>query len=115
MSMEISSVVGRMVGSQRGAAGMPQNEGANTATQVRSEAPVRAELQLDDVVRDISMVSQTFNRRLKFHVNEELGQVIVKVIDSETDKVIKELPPQALQRLHVRIREMIGLLIDEEI
>ena len=41
--------------------------------------------------------------------------MVVKVIDKETDKVIKELPSGELQRLHVRIREAIGLLIDEEI
>jgi len=41
--------------------------------------------------------------------------VVVKVIDGETDKVIKVLPPEELQRLHVRIREAIGLLFDEKI
>ena len=56
-----------------------------------------------------------FNKRLKFSVNEELDQVVVKVIDAQTDKVIKEIPPEVLQRLHVRIREAIGLLIDESI
>jgi flagellar protein FlaG len=115
MSMEIGSVVGRIAGPQRTAAGMSQNEKSTANTATGSAIPVRAELELDTVVRDLAMVTQTFNRRLKFDVNEELGQVVVKVIDSETDKVIKELPPQALQRLHIRIREAIGLLIDEEI
>ncbi|MBN1686942.1 MAG: flagellar protein FlaG, partial [Spirochaetales bacterium] len=50
-----------------------------------------------------------------FSINEELDQVVVKVIDSKTDKVIKEIPPEVLQRLYVRIREAIGLLIDEMI
>ena len=57
--------------------------------------------------------TQFFNKRLKFSVNEELDQVVVKVIDGKTDKVIKEIPPEVLQRMHVRIREAIGLLIDE--
>jgi flagellar protein FlaG len=52
---------------------------------------------------------------LKFSVNRELGDVVVKVIDTTTDKVIKELPPEALQRLHVRIQEALGLLFDETI
>jgi flagellar protein FlaG len=41
--------------------------------------------------------------------------VIVKVIDSRTDEVIKEIPPEQLQRLHGRIREAIGLIVDESI
>ena len=55
------------------------------------------------------------NKKLKFYVNKELNQVVVKVIDSTTDKVIKEIPPEEIQKLHIRIREAIGLLIDEEI
>ena len=54
-----------------------------------------------------------FNKRLKFSVNRELNQVIVKVIDSSTDEVIKEIPPEELQRVQAKIKEAIGLLIDE--
>jgi flagellar protein FlaG len=46
-------------------------------------------------------------------VDQSSQQVIVKVIDKETDKVIKELPPEELQRLHRNIKEAIGLLYDE--
>lgn len=120
MSMEISSVVGRMSGASRDAAGklaadvLPQDRSSGSGQTTR-QVELSANLDLDKVAQDLAMVTQTFNRRLKFAVNEELGQVVVKVIDSQTDKVIKELPPQALQRLHIRIREAIGLLIDEEI
>jgi len=66
-------------------------------------------------LKDILTITSIFNRKLKFSINRELNQVIVKVIDGETDNVIKEIPPEALQRLHSRMRESIGLLIDEEI
>ena len=64
-------------------------------------------------LNEILDYTQFFNKKLKFSVNQELNQVVVKVIDAETDKVIKEIPPEVLQRMHVRIREAIGLLIDE--
>ncbi|MCF7913935.1 MAG: flagellar protein FlaG [Spirochaetaceae bacterium] len=66
-------------------------------------------------LKDILTITSIFNRKLKFSINRESNQVIVKVIDGETDNVIKEIPPEALQRLHSRMRESIGLLIDEEI
>jgi flagellar protein FlaG len=37
------------------------------------------------------------------------------VIDPETDKVIKILPPEELQRLHSRIQETIGFFFDERV
>jgi len=64
---------------------------------------------------DLEKVSLAFNKKLRFEVNRELEQVVVKVIDPETDKVIKELPPEELQRLHLKIKEMMGLLFDERV
>jgi flagellar protein FlaG len=54
-----------------------------------------------------------FNRRLKFTMNEEIHRVVVKVIDAETDKVIKEIPPQEIQDLVARIQKAIGVLVNE--
>lgn len=69
--------------------------------------------QIEQYLRELQTISSALNRRLRFDYNEQLEQLVVKVIDASTDKVIKELPPEELQRVHVRIREAIGLLIDE--
>jgi flagellar protein FlaG len=69
--------------------------------------------QLQQYLRELQTITSALNRRLRFDYNEELEQLIVKVIDANTDKVIKELPPEELQRVHIRIREAIGILIDE--
>jgi len=67
------------------------------------------------VVADIQQVSQTFNKKLQFVVDHQSNEVIVKVIDKTTDKVIKVLPPEELQRLHRRLKEAIGFLFNEEV
>jgi len=56
-----------------------------------------------------------FNRRVVLSVNDQINQVIIKVIDAETDKVIKEIPAEEIQHLIARIKETIGLLVDEKI
>ena len=65
------------------------------------------------VTTDLERISMAFDRRLKFIVDHESRDIIIKVIDNETDKVIKVLPPEELQRLHNRIRETIGFLFDK--
>jgi len=62
---------------------------------------------------DLQRISHAFNKKLQFEVDHRSNEVIVKVIDKETDKVIKELPPEELQRLHRNLKEAIGLLFDE--
>ncbi|MDR2741810.1 MAG: flagellar protein FlaG [Treponema sp.] len=70
---------------------------------------------IHSTVKDLERLSLIFNRKLRFHVDQESHEVIVKVIDSETDKVIKVLPPEELQRLHSRVKEAIGFLFDEQV
>jgi flagellar protein FlaG len=84
--------------------------------QDQQEKTVRlSEKDAEAYLKDILRMSSLFDRKLKFVLNRDLGTVVVKVVDRETDKVIKEIPPEALQRLHRRMKEAIGLLIDEEI
>jgi flagellar protein FlaG len=56
-----------------------------------------------------------FNRRVVLSVNETINQVIIKVVDTDTDKVIKEIPAEEVQHLIAKIKETIGLLVDEKI
>jgi len=68
---------------------------------------------IQSAAADLERFGDAFNKKLKFVVDQGSNQVIVKVIDTDTDKVIKELPPAELQRLHSNLKEAIGLLFDE--
>jgi flagellar protein FlaG len=65
--------------------------------------------------RALEKTFQAFNRRVVLSVNDQINQVVIKVVDAETDKVIKEIPAEEIQRLIARIKETIGLLVDEKI
>jgi len=99
--------------------GLPQADvlreaAAREAAARTAHSPVsRDTVDMELVLNELQQVSQAFNRRLSFELNEKLDQVVVKVIDSETDKIIKEIPPAELQHVHERIREVIGILFDE--
>jgi len=71
--------------------------------------------EIDNYIRKVLKDASLLNRDLKYSINSETDEVIVKVIDKSTDKVIKEIPPEALQKLQAHIKEQLGLLIDEKI
>ena len=54
-------------------------------------------------------------RKIQFNVNKELGSVVVKIVDSNTNQVLKEIPSEDMQKLKLRIRKAIGNLFDEVI
>ena len=71
-----------------------------------------------EIEKQAKILEQTFlafNRRVVLSVNDTINQVIIKVVDAETDKVIKEIPAEEIQHLIARIKETIGLLVDEKI
>jgi flagellar protein FlaG len=66
-----------------------------------------------DMLREFARIGLIPNHKLRFSFDDRLNDVVVKVIDGETDKVIREIPPEELRNLHIRLREAIGILLDE--
>ena len=77
---------------------------------VENNAQVKADAQQLQRLSDIVM-----GRKLQFNVNEELGSVVVKVVDPSTNQVIKEIPSADIQKLKINIRKAIGVLFVEMI
>ena len=75
---------------------------------VQTAADVKADAQQLQKMSDMVM-----GGKLRFNVNNELGSIVVKVVDPKTDQVLKEIPSVDIQKLKVQIRKAIGLLFDE--
>ena len=84
-------------------ASVVQNIEANMA---QTKADVQQLQQLSD---------QVMGRRLQFSVNKELNSVIIRVVDPSTNKVLKEIPSEDMQRIKINMRKTMGLLFDQMI
>ena len=88
-------------------------------TQTRDEpslaSPTLTNKEVQYAVSQMNDLAKAMNHRLSFTMDYETHDIIVKVVDAETDKVIRELPPAELQKLHRSIKEAVGLLIDKMI
>ena len=49
---------------------------------------------LDAAVRDINDYVQRVQRTLQFSVDDDTGTTVVKVLDSQTDEVVRQFPPE---------------------
>ena len=61
------------------------------------------------------MTEMVGGNKLQFSVNKELGSVVVSIVDSSTNQVIKQIPSEDMQKLKLRIRKAIGSMFDEVI
>ena len=72
----------------------------------------------EDVIGIIEKANKNFiayDRRFEFSIHEVTKQIMVKVIDANTDEVIRELPPEKLLDMVAALWEVAGILVDRKI
>lgn len=55
---------------------------------------------------------QNLQRDLSFSVDDSSGEVVVRVVDGESGKVVRQIPSEELLRLAERLDEMRSLLFE---
>ena len=102
---------------------------ANAAAQQQSAAlsitPTGAQVaqNIEQNIAEIKADTQALQKlsemvggnKLQFSVNKELGSVVVSIVDSTTNQVIRQIPSEDMQKLKLRIRKAIGSMFDEVI
>ncbi len=61
--------------------------------------------QLDSAVTRLNDFVQNVQRDLQFEVDRDAGQTIVKVVDRETDEVIRQIPDEVAMRLAENLQQ----------
>ena len=104
-----------------------KNSASNTAQQIAAASitPTGAQVaqNIEQNIAEIKADSQALQKmtemvggnKLQFSVNKELGSVVVSIVDSATNQVIKQIPSEDMQKLKLRIRKAIGSMFDEVI
>ena len=54
-------------------------------------------------------------RKLEYSIHERTNRILVKVIDIQTEEVIKEIPDEKLMDMMADLCEASGILVDEKI
>jgi uncharacterized FlaG/YvyC family protein len=69
---------------------------------------------LEKIVDKLSQQFRSKNTSLNFSIDDDTKSLVVKVIDSETEKVIRQIPPEEVLAIRARIQELLGALFDKE-
>lgn len=88
------------------------NKGENTSDNLELTESI-SEKMLTGIVKEANKALVAAQRELEFSVHEKTKDIIVRVINTETKEVIREIPPEKILDLVASILEMAGLLVDE--
>jgi len=114
---EISNIASNMDGINTVAPSETVRSVERTAEQSKKtdEEPAKAEPSQDEVknaVSDLNAALKSMNVKREFSIEENSNEVIVKIMDSEENKVIRQIPSEETIRLSQNIKEMVGLMYD---
>lgn len=55
---------------------------------------------------------EAYSTELRFVIHRESGEIMVKVIDTRDNKVIREIPPETVLNFVAYVKKLLGIIID---
>jgi flagellar protein FlaG len=81
------------------------------AQEKRDVKPEELQKLIEEVKRKFDMLS----KYLKIDIDQELEIPVVKIMEKDTNRVIRQIPPDYLLELMKRIDQLLGLLMEKEV
>lgn len=98
---------------------LPMGAVAHTATpeaapahEATKKGKKISEDQVQKVVRDINEQLQSIQTDLKFSVDKSTGKMVLKIVNSKTEEVVRQIPGEDALRLSTRISKLLGFIVD---
>ena len=95
-------------------------ENARSKDQNNTSADANSEQQQQVTNEQIKKAVEKLNKNMMSHseavfgIHEATNRITIKIIDKDTKKVIKELPPEKTLDMIAKVWEMAGILVDEK-
>lgn len=71
--------------------------------------------KIESMVEGLNDFLEPVNTSIKFVLHDKLDRYYVKVIDSKTDEVVREIPPEQMLDMYAAMAEFMGLIVDKKI
>ncbi len=89
-------------------------EGESLPRESIKKVTVEQEEAIQQLAENLNQFMKSIDYNLQFIPDRQAGIVIIKVLDGE-GKVIRQIPPEAIQSLSSKIGESIGILLNSKL
>lgn len=70
-------------------------------------------VSLEKAIEETNRIVFPSEDRFEFKIHEGTGRMMVKLVNKETEEIIREIPSEKILDLIANIWEMVGILVDE--
>ncbi len=74
----------------------------------------KGQVQSEELLSQIKSLTEDGLYSVRFENDNEAGELIVKVVDRETDEVIRQIPPEELLDLTKRLQDLRGNIVNTQ-
>ncbi len=74
-----------------------------------------SEQDWEKLYKELEIYALERNFQLKFSVDEATGRTVIKIINSETHKIVREIPPEEILRVAAALEQLAQQIIDTEV
>ena len=88
-----------------------------SGTEEKEETIIVSEITKEELEQAVEKANQFLlglKTQFDFKVHEGTGRTVVRLIDKQTEKVIKEIPPEKMLDVLANIWESAGILVDRK-
>ena len=64
----------------------------------------------EEVVSGLTELVHELHRELRFSIDRDSGETVIKVIDQQTDEVVRQIPSEEVMQLRKRLQEVAGVI-----
>lgn len=91
--------------------------GDNTENEDMTMAPKDKDINEKDIKKAVDKLNKFLEddkTHAEYEVHDKLKDIMIKIIDDKTGKVIQEFPPKKILDMVAKMCEMVGILFDKK-
>lgn len=86
---------------------------AEAEVQTVEEVEVN-EVHVEELVNQVNSLMENATHGIRFERHDSTNETVINVIDTKTDEIIRQIPPEELMKIRMRLDEFKGMLLSTE-
>ena len=78
----------------------------------QTDAAAQKKVQPEELLSQIKSLTDDGRYSVRFEKNDDIHEMVVKIVDQKTDEVIRQIPPKELINLTKHLQELQGSIVD---
>ncbi|RCK79807.1 MAG: Flagellin protein FlaG [Candidatus Ozemobacter sibiricus] len=91
----------------------PMEQEAVKAQQEQQD-PEKQRKKVEEAVEKMNQTAVIFDRSLRFQIHDKTKSTMVAVIDSVSNRVIREIPSKEVLELFAKMQDYLGMIFDKK-